>query len=52
VVDDLIDKAKINKQDLMPVVQNIHLTSGISSDEYKLLELDQEKLAYLLEGNR
>ena len=51
IVDDLVDKAKLNKDDLMPLVQNVNLTNTIANDEYRLMELDQEKLNYLLEGN-
>lgn len=52
IVDELVEKAKINREDLTPIVQNIYLTDSIASEEYKLLELDQAKLDYLLQGNR
>ncbi len=51
-MDELLNRAKLNQDDLLPTVHGINLTSTISSDEYKLLELDQEKLKYLMEGNR
>ena len=51
-VDELVEKAKLNKNELYPSVQNIYLGGSLANDEFKLLEVDEEKLKYLLEGNR
>jgi len=47
-----LEKSKLTKDDFLPTVQNIYLSGSIACEEYKLLELDQEKIDYLLEGNR
>jgi hypothetical protein len=51
-VKNLLEKAKINECDLIPIVQNIYLGPNLTSDEYKLLEIDEDKLEYLKQGNR
>ncbi len=52
IVNELIEKAKLNKNELKPLVQNIYLAKSLAADDIKLLELDEEKLQYLLERNR
>ncbi|CAF0865449.1 unnamed protein product [Brachionus calyciflorus] len=52
LIDELLDKAKLNKEELEPFVQHIYLGNSVTlNEEYKLLELDEEKLNYLIEGN-
>lgn len=51
IVNELLDKAKLNKNDLKPTVQNIYLGKSIASDEIKLIELDEAKIQYLIDGN-
>lgn len=52
LLDELIDKAKLNKDDLEPLVQHIYLSDSLTeNEEYKLLEMDEDGLNYLLEGN-
>lgn len=48
----MLTKATIDKNEIKPLAQSIFLSKNITSDEYKLLELDEEKLNYLLEGKR
>ena len=52
IVDQLIEKAKLNKNELYPLVQSIYLGKNLAADDLKLMEIDEEKLNYLLEGNR
>lgn len=52
LLDELLDKAKLNKDELKPLVQHIYLSDSLTAnEEYKLLELDEDGLNYLLEGN-
>lgn len=52
LLDELLDKAKLNKDELQPLVQHIYLSDSLTAnEEYKLLELDEDGLNYLLEGN-
>lgn len=52
LLDELIEKAKLNKDELEPLVQHIYLSDSLTAnEEYKLLELDEDSLDYLLEGN-
>lgn len=52
LLDELIDKAKLNKEELESLVQHIYLSDSLTAnEEYKLLELDEDSLDYLLEGN-
>lgn len=52
LIDELIEKAKLNKEELTPFIQHIYLGDSVTAnDEYKLLELDEDKLDYLLDGN-
>lgn len=51
-VEDMLTKATIDKNEIKPLAQSIFLSKNITSDEYKLLELDEDKLNYLLEGKR
>jgi sister chromatid cohesion protein DCC1 len=47
-----MEKAKLNKNELEPLIQHIYLGSSVlANEEYKLLEMDEEKLNYLLDGN-
>lgn len=52
IADELAQRAKLNQSEMLPLVQGIRLNNTISSEEYKLLEVDPEKLAYLLDGHR
>ena len=51
IVDQLIDKAKLNKGELYPLVQSIYMGKNLAADDLKLMEIDEDKLNYLLEGN-
>ncbi len=51
-VDRLLDAARLDKDDFYPNVQTIYLGSNITNDDLKLLEVDEENLNFLLEGNR
>ena len=51
-IDQLLTRAKLDKNEMLPLVQNVTFGSDIASDEYKLLELDNNMLDYLLQGNR
>jgi len=51
-IDQLVDKAKLNKNELYPIVQTVYLGKNLAADNLKLMEIDEEKLNYLLEGNR
>lgn len=50
-IDQLLTRAKLDKNDMLPLVQNICFGSDIASDELKLMEVDKNMLEYLLEGN-
>ena len=52
LVDELLEKANLNAGELMPLVQNVYLTKTIAADDLTLMQLDEAKLQYLLEGNR
>jgi hypothetical protein len=47
-----VDKAKLNKNELYPIVQTVYLGKSLAADDLKLMEIDEDKLNYLLEGNR
>ena len=47
-----MDKAKLNKNELYPIVQTVYLGKSLAADDLKLMEIDEDKLNYLLEGNR
>ena len=51
-IDQLVEKAKLNKNELYPIVQTVYLGKNLAADNLKLMEIDEEKLNYLLEGNR
>jgi hypothetical protein len=51
IVDELAEKAKLDKNELYPVVQSVFLGNNLAADDLKLMEIDEEKLNYLLEGN-
>ena len=51
-IDQLVEKAKLNKNELYPIVQTFYLGKNLAADNLKLMEIDEEKLNYLLEGNR
>lgn len=51
LVDKLLHRANINQNDLKPLVQNVYFGNTIVSDEYKILQVDQPMLDYLMEGN-
>lgn len=44
-------RAKISTSELKSTAQSIYLSKNVASDEYKLMELDADKLNYLLDGN-
>lgn len=50
IVDELIEKANINKNDLIPIVQNIYLGNTLAADDLKVLEVEENMLNKLLEG--
>lgn len=52
ITDKVLDAAKLDKNDYLPITQSIYLSKHIANDDLKLLEIDEENLNYLLEGNR
>ena len=50
--EELLLKAKLERNELMPLVQNVYLGSNVSADEIKLIELDEKTLNNILEGKR
>ena len=51
-MDRLLGAARLEKDDFHPIAQTIYLGSNIASDDLKLLEVDEENLNFLLDGNR
>jgi hypothetical protein len=51
IVDQLIEKANINKNDLIPIVQNIYLGNTLAADDLKVLEIEESMLNKLLDGD-
>jgi hypothetical protein len=51
IVDELIEKANINKNDLIPIIQNIYLGNTLAADDLKVLEVEDEMLNKLLDGD-
>ena len=50
-VDEMLFRAKLSASELKSTAQSIYLSKNVASDEYKLMELDADKLNYLLSGN-
>jgi len=51
-IDELLMRAKLDKNEMLPLVQSVCFSNNIASDELKLLEVDNNMLDYLLDGNR
>ena len=51
IVDQLIEKANINKNDLIPIVRNIYLGNTLAADDLKVLEIEESMLNKLLDGD-
>ena len=47
----MLVRAKVSTDELKSTAQSIYLSKNVASDEFKLMEIDADKLSYLLEGN-
>jgi len=50
-IDTILEDAKLDKNDFAGAVQSIFMNKDMASDDLKLLEVDNDTLNYLLEGN-
>jgi hypothetical protein len=50
--EKILEVAKLQKADYLSTVTGVYIGNDINNEDMKLMEIDEQNLQYLLDGNR